>query len=159
MDPSLSVASVSLLSHLKNSYADDSGNGEVTELTAFMPEAPVDDLKIGSGEDHPTFNLSFNVLNPVFSAQELLATATARNMFGDPITLGDAVSTLGYDHLNWLQFLVDDTGLSACDALGPASLSPVCAPYTDISGDLPQFPTFDPPLGGWAYQTLDTGGF
>lgn len=66
------------------------------------------------------------------------------------LSLGQAASLAGYDHLNWLNIVTKDTALSFPLLRNLAGL-------TDHNGTLPVPPYFDPVFGGYQYQAANCG--
>jgi T5SS/PEP-CTERM-associated repeat protein len=85
-------------------------------------------------------------------AGAMMAVASATTN-GVPVSMGVAAAALGFDHFNWIQFIVSDDQLKGC-----IDAQTGCAGNRRaVTGSFPGLPTSDPPQGGWAYQKSNLG--
>lgn len=101
----------------------------------------------------PRFGLTIGVQRVASGSHAIWAIATAADPSGNPISLGQAASRMGFDHFNWVQYLVADPDVAACAREGLEALTDAdCLGLLTSAGHVPPLPTLDPPLGGWKYQ-------
>jgi len=131
-------------------FSDLSTNGDVTDtggngidLTVYVGAAlpSPDALRVELGWDGSS---------PSYPNDKMLATATAMNTSGSQATMEDAASKMGFDHFNWIQFVVSSLLLQACST---STTLQDCASAVTSTGSVPTLPAYDPAVGGYAYES------